>query len=62
MMFSAGLLISAGATIALAVTDKILEESGIHWLGTAVRIIVPLIGMGLAVYFLDHNALLRWIK
>lgn len=61
-MFSTGLLLSAGATIALAVTDKILEETGIHWLGTLLRIAIPLIGMVLGVYFLQHNALLRWLK
>jgi hypothetical protein len=61
-MFSAGLLLSAGATIVVAIADKALEESGIHWLGTALRIAVPLIAMGLAVYFLQTNPLNGWLK
>lgn len=61
-MFSTGLLLSAGATIALAVTDKLLEESGIQWVGTILRIAVPLAGMALGVYFLENNPLLGWLK
>ena len=61
-MFSTGLLLSAGATIALAVTDKLLEESGIQWVGTILRIAVPLAGMALGVYFLENNPLLGWLR
>lgn len=61
-MFTGGLLLSAGATITVALTDKLLEDSGIHWLGTALRIVVPLAGMALGVYFLETNALLRWLR
>lgn len=61
-MFSTGLLLSAGATITLAIADKILEETGIHWIGTLLKIAIPLTGMILGVYFLEHNALLRWLK
>jgi hypothetical protein len=61
-MFSAGLLLSAGATVAVAILDKALEETGIHWLGTALRIIVPLTGMVLAVYFLQTNPIVGWLK
>lgn len=61
-MFTAGLLFSAGATITVALVDKVLEESGIHWLGTVLRIAIPLAGLALGVYFLEHNAIVRWIK
>lgn len=61
-MFTAGLLFSAGATITIALVDKVLEESGIHWLGTVLRIAIPLAGLALGVYFLEHNAIVRWIK
>jgi hypothetical protein len=61
-MFSAGLLISAGATVAIAVLDKALEETGIHWLGTVLRLAVPLTGMILAVYFLQTNPIVGWLK
>jgi hypothetical protein len=60
-MFSGGLLLSAGATIAIALVDKILDESGYQWLGTVLRIAVPLAGMALGVYFLQTNPILRWL-
>jgi hypothetical protein len=61
-MFSAGLLLSAGATVAVAILDKALEETGIHWLSTVLRIVVPLTGMVLAVYFLQTNPLNGWLR
>lgn len=61
-MFTAGLLFSAGATITVALVDKVLEESGIHWLGTVLRIAIPLAGLALGIYFLETNAIVRWIK
>jgi hypothetical protein len=61
-MFSAGLLLSAGATVVIAIADKVLEETGIHWLGTVLRIAVPLAGIVLAVYFLQTNPIVGWLK
>jgi hypothetical protein len=61
-MFSAGLLASVGITVLVAVTDKVLEDTGFYWLGTALKIIIPLIGMGFAIYFLETNSILRWLK
>jgi hypothetical protein len=60
-MFSAGLLLSAGATVAVAILDKVLEESGYHLLGTILKLAVPLAGMALGVYFLQTNPILRWL-
>jgi uncharacterized protein YgbK (DUF1537 family) len=60
-MFSVGLLLSAGGTIALAVLDKALEESGFHLLGTILKIGIPLAAMALGVYFLQTNPILRWL-
>lgn len=61
-MFSTGLLLSAGATITIAMLDKALEETGFFWLGTALKLLVPLSGMALGVYFLEHNPILGWLK
>lgn len=61
-MFSAGLLLSAGATILIAVVDKTLEETGFHVLGTILKIAVPLAGMALGVYFLQTNPILGWLR
>ncbi len=60
-MFSTGLLLSAGVTIVVAIADKTLEDSGYHYLGTILRIAVPLAGMAMGVYFLQTNPILRWL-
>lgn len=61
-MFSTGLLVSAGATVVLALVDKTLDELGYQFLGTVLRIAVPLAGIALGVYFLETNSLLGWLK
>jgi hypothetical protein len=61
MMFTGGMLLAAGATIAVAVLDKTFEEFGVHWLGTAFKIIIPLVGMGLGIYFLETNPIVGWL-
>jgi hypothetical protein len=61
-MFSAGMLVSAGLTITVAILDKQLENSGYFWLGTILKLAVPLAGLALGVYFLEHNPILRWLK
>jgi hypothetical protein len=60
-MFSTGLLVSAGVTILAAVVDRQLEESGYFWLGTILKLAVPICGLAFGVYFLEHNAILRWL-
>jgi hypothetical protein len=62
MMLSTGLLLSAGATVVVAVADKILDESGYQWLGTFLRIALPLGAMAASVYFLETNAILGWLR
>jgi hypothetical protein len=61
-MFSTGLLVSAGATITIALVEKVLDETGYMWLGMTLRIAVPLASMLLGVYFLEHNSILKWLK
>jgi hypothetical protein len=61
MMFSGGIFLAAGATIALAILDKTFEELGIHWVGTVIKIALPLVGMGLGVYFLQTNPIVGWL-
>lgn len=61
-MFSTGLLISAGATLGIALLDKALENTGFFWLGTILKLAIPLSGMALGVYFLNHNSILGWLR
>lgn len=62
MLFGPGMLLVAGATIGIALVDKVCEELGIYWLGTALKLIIPIAGLALAIYFLETNPLLRWLK
>ncbi|MBT2722334.1 hypothetical protein [Bacillus sp. ISL-46] len=61
-MFGPGILIAGGSCIALALLDKVAEDCGIQWLGTTLKIIVPVAAMVLSVYFLQTNALLGWLR
>jgi hypothetical protein len=61
MLFGSGMFLAAGATLGVALIDKVCEEFGIHWLNTAIRLILPIVGFGLAIYFLETNTLLSWI-
>jgi hypothetical protein len=61
-MFSTGLLVSAGATITIALVEKTLDDLGYLWIGTILRIAIPLASMLLGVYFLEHNPILRWLR
>jgi hypothetical protein len=61
-MFSTGLLVSAGATITIALVEKTLDETGYMWLGMVLKIAVPLASMLFGVYFLEHNPILRWLR
>lgn len=61
-MFGPGILIAGGSCIALALLDKVAEDCGIMWLGTTLKIIVPVAAMVLSVYFIQTNALLGWLR
>lgn len=61
MLFTPGLIVAAGATIVLVAVEKTLEDFGVHWVGTALKLALPLIGMAVGVYFLETNPILWWI-
>jgi hypothetical protein len=62
MLFGPGIFIAAGASIAAVVLDKTFEEFGVHWLGTVLKIAIPLAGMALGVYFLENNPIVWWLR
>lgn len=62
MLFTPGLLLAGGATLVLIGAEKTMDDLGIHWLGTMLRLIVPLAGMAAGVYFLENNPLIWWLK
>ena len=62
MMFGSGVLIAGGSFIAIALLDKLAENCGIFWLGTTLKLLVPIVAMLVSIYFLETNALLRWLR
>lgn len=61
-MFSTGMILAAGGTIAIALVDKALEETGYFWVSTVLKLVLPLAGMMAGVYFLEHNPItLKWL-
>jgi hypothetical protein len=61
-MFGPEILIAGGSAIAIALLDKIADDCGIQWLSTTLKLIVPIAGLVLSVYFLQTNPLLRWLR
>lgn len=62
MLFGPGILISAGATIVMAVLDKSLDDMGYQWMGTALRLLLPIAGFALGIYFLENNPIIGWLR
>ncbi|OCA84474.1 hypothetical protein A8F94_17405 [Bacillus sp. FJAT-27225] len=62
MLFGPGILLAAGGVLVVAMTDSLADSLGYHWLGTAVKFLVPLAGLACGVYFLEMNPItLRWL-
>jgi hypothetical protein len=62
MMFGTGILLAGGATIVISLVDKLCEELGFHILGTILKLILPIVGFGLCIYFLENNPFLWWLR
>ncbi|RHW31498.1 hypothetical protein D1B31_22085 [Neobacillus notoginsengisoli] len=60
-MFEAPLLIAAGGILVTALTDSLADSLGYHWLGTVVKIALPIAGFAAGIYFLEFNPMLRWL-
>jgi hypothetical protein len=62
MLFGSGVLIAGGSFVAVSLLEKLADDCGIFWLGTTLRILVPIAGMIASIYFLETNPLLRWLR
>lgn len=62
MLFDPFILAAAGGTIIVAALDKTLESYGYHWLGTILKIAIPLVGFAVGIYFIETNPMLEWLK
>jgi hypothetical protein len=62
MLFGPGVLITGASFITIVVLEKTAEDFGITWLSTTLRLVVPIVAILFAVFFLETNALLRWLR
>jgi hypothetical protein len=61
-MFSAPLLLAAGGVLVVALTDGMAESLGYQWVGTILKLAIPIAGLACGVYFLEMNPItLRWL-
>jgi hypothetical protein len=61
-MFGPGILIAGGSIIAIALLDKVAEDTGIVWLSMTLKLLVPIAALALSVYFLQSDAIMRFIR
>ncbi|WP_335560463.1 hypothetical protein [Neobacillus vireti] len=61
-MFGAGILLAGGSFIAISILDKIAEDCGYTWISTTLKLIIPIIGIVVSVYFLQNNSMVRWLR
>jgi hypothetical protein len=62
MLFESTVIIGGGSIVALAVLEKLAEDYGYSWLGGTIKLLVPIAGLAVAVYFLEFNPLLHWLR
>lgn len=62
MLFGSGILLAGGGLLAVILLDTAADQLGFHLLGNVVKIILPIVGFALAIYFLETNALIGWLK
>jgi hypothetical protein len=61
-MFGPGILIAGGSIIAVALLDKLAEDTGIVWLSMTLKLLVPIAALAISVYFLQSDAIMRFIR
>lgn len=61
MLFTPTIFVAGGTMLAIALLDKTAEAYGFQALGLTLRILVPIVAMIAGVYFLETNAILRWL-
>jgi len=62
MLFSGQLLLAAGGVLVVALSDSLADSLGYHWLGTAVKLLLPIAGLACGVYFLEANPIVGWLR
>jgi hypothetical protein len=55
IMFDVPFLMGAGSIVGVAVIDKLAEDYGWSWVGSVLKIVLPGLALGAAVWFLTTN-------
>lgn len=61
MFFGEGVILFACGTVALAVADRFAETHGFGKFERLLKIAFPIVALGVAIYFLDMNPIVKWI-
>jgi hypothetical protein len=61
-MFGPGIIIAGGSIIAVALLDKVAEDTGIVWLSMTLKLLVPIAALAISIYFLQSDAIMRFIR
>jgi hypothetical protein len=62
LLFNSTVLIAGGGVVAIACLDHAAQTYGLPWLGAIVKLLLPLAALLTCVYFLQHNAILWWLR
>lgn len=62
MLFSSGVILVGGGILGVALLDVLSESVGFQWLNTFVKFILPIIGFAAAIYFLETNVIIGWLR
>lgn len=62
MLFGSGVILVGGGILGVALLDVLSESLGFQWLNTLVRFILPIIGFAAAIYFLETNVIIGWLR
>lgn len=62
LLFDSAFLIAGGSVLAIACLDHAAQTYGMPWLGAVIKLLLPIAAMLACVYFLQHNAILWWLR
>jgi hypothetical protein len=62
MLFEPMFFVVAGGVIAVSVVERIADDLGFTWIGTILKLAIPIAGIIAGVYFIESNPIIRWLR
>ncbi|MEH6942446.1 hypothetical protein [Bacillus sp. JJ722] len=53
-------ILASGSILVSALAEKVAEEYGFNYVGTALKIVLPIVAVATGAYFLKTNAIMAW--